>query len=321
MPDRALDELLNQAIDAVLAGRAFVPFSPDLEPLVRIASALRQMPAEEFQSRLRNELQRRVVMLSAAPAAVRPGFRTITPYVTVVEGARLIKFIQRTFGADETFRSPSPGGFHAEIRIGDSMLMIGSGESVRGRERISAFHVYVPDCDAAYRRALDAGATSLGEPADQPYGERSGFVKDFAGNHWYLATRFASVAAPEGVGSLLPFLFPGKARAFIDFTKRAFGAEEMGVFEESGRVMHAAVRIQDSVLEMGEPEGETPTFPARFFMYVDNCDRWYEQAVEAGAASIQEPADQPDGHRTAIVLDPFGYEWVPASLLNQPQGV
>ena len=196
------------------------------------------------------------------------------------------------------------------------MLMIGSGESLRGHERIGAFHVYVPDCDAAYRRALEAGATSMGEPADRPYGERSGFVKDFAGNHWYMATRFGSTFAPEGLGTVLPFVFPPKARALIDFLKRAFAAEEMAVFEESGRVVHAAVRIGDAVLEMGEAPGEAPSLPSTFFLYVEDCDEWYRRAVAAGATSLQEPTDQPYGHRTAIVLDPFGYQWVPASLLK-----
>jgi PhnB protein len=316
MPDRALYELLDQAIDDILAGSASGTSGPELDSLVLIARALREMPAEDFHSRLKTELQRRAFMTPAAAAPVREGFRTITPYIAVPEGAKLIEFVKHAFGAEELLRSPSPAGFHAEVRIGDSILMIGSGESIRGRERIGAFHVYVPDCDAAYRRALEAGATAMGEPADRPYGERSGFVKDSAGNHWYIATRFASTVAPEGLGTVLPYLHPAKARVFIDFLKRAFAAEEMGVYEESGRVMHAAVRIGDAVLEMGEARDEAQSMPSGFFLYVDDCDTWYRRAVAAGAASLQEPADQPYGHRTAIVLDPFGYQWIPASLLK-----
>ena len=255
-------------------------------------------------------------MPPTAAVPIREGFRTVTPYITVPEGAKLIEFMKHTFGAEELLRSPSPAGFHAEVRIGDSMLMIGSGESVRGRERIGAFHVYVPDCDSAYRRAMEAGATSIGEPADRPYGERSGFVKDPAGNHWYIATRFASNVAPEGLGTVVPFLTLPTARAFIDFLKRAFAAEEMAVFEESGRVVHAAVRIGNAVLEMGEARDEAPSLPSRFFLYVEDCDAWYRRAVAAGATSVEEPADQPYGHRTANVVDPFGYQWIPASLLK-----
>jgi PhnB protein len=315
MPDRPLDELLNQGIDAILAGATPAASGSELDALAQVAGALRGMPAEGFRSRLKAELQRRATMTPTAAASIREGFRRVTPYITAPDGAQVIEFLKHTFGAEELLRSPSPVGFHAEVRIGDSILMIGSGESVRGRERMGAFHVYVPDCDAAYQRALAAGATSLGEPADRPYGERSGFVKDPAGNHWYIATRFPSIVAPEGLGTVLPFVYPGRARAFIDFVKRAFAAEEMAVFEESGRVVHGAVRIGDAVLEMGEPPGETPSLRSRFFLYVEDCDTWYRRAIAAGAASIQEPADQPYGHRTAIVEDPFGYEWVPASLL------
>jgi uncharacterized glyoxalase superfamily protein PhnB len=255
-------------------------------------------------------------MTPTVPAPVREGFRTVTPYIAVSEGARLIEFLKHTFAAEELLRAPSRAGFHAELRIGDSMLMIGSGEFEPGSERIGSFHVYVPDCDAAYRRAMEAGATSMGEPADRPYGERSGFVRDFAGNHWYIATRFASTVAPEGLGSMMPYVLPAKVRPFIDFLKRAFAAREMGVYEEAGRVVHAAVRIGDAVLEMGEPP-ETQFLPSRFFLYVEDCDAWYRSAVAAGAVSVQEPADQPYGHRTAVVVDPFGYQWIPASLLEK----
>jgi PhnB protein len=316
MPDRALEEQLNQAIDAMLAGAALQTSGLELDTLVRIAGALREMPAEDFKSRLKTELQRSASMTPAPAAPVREGFRTITPYIVVPDGAKLIEFMKHTFKAEELYHVTSPGGFHAEVRIGDSILMIGGGDAIRGRERIGAFHVYVPDCDAACRRAVEAGATSMGEPADRPYGERAGFVKDFAGNYWYIATRFEGPVYLEGLGTVVPFLHPVKARVFIDFLKTAFGAEEMAVHEQSGRVMHAAVRIGDAVLEMGEaPEHQ---LPSRFFLYVEDCDAWYRRAVAAGATSVEEPADRPYGHRTATVLDPFGHEWVPASLLKNP---
>lgn len=319
MADRELHELLDQAIDAILAGAPVELRGPQLDGLVGTARALREMPAQDFRARLRAEMQRRTVMTLVTASPIREGFRTVTPYISLPEGDKLIDFLKHTFAAEELHRSPSPAGFHAEVRIGDSMLMIGSGESLRGRERIGAFHVYVPDCDAAYGRALEAGAVSMGEPGDRPYGERSGFVKDFAGNHWYIATRFPSVVAPEGVGSLLPFLLPSDARALIAFLKQAFGAQEMGVFEESGRVMHAAVRIGDAVLEMGEPPDEPPSLPCRFFLYVPDCDEWHRRAVAAGAVSLAEPEDQPWGARAALARDPFGYEWGTASLLSHAQ--
>ena len=117
MSDRALDELLNQAIDAILAGAPTQPSDPELDSLVRIASALRATPAMDFQTRLRTELQRRAIMNPAAAAPVREGFRTVTPQIMVPDGAGLIEFLKRAFRAEELLRSPSPAGFHAEIRI------------------------------------------------------------------------------------------------------------------------------------------------------------------------------------------------------------
>lgn len=320
MADRELHDRLDRAIEAVLAGTWPDVPNAELDPLVRTANALRQMPAKGFQERLGRELKRRAIMTTSAATSIREGFRTVTPYLRTAEGDRLIEFLKRTFGAEELHRSPSAAGFHAEIRIGDSMLMIGSGEPLRGQERIGAFHVYVPDCDAAYARAVEAGAESMGEPTDRPYGERSGFVKDFVGNHWYIATRFPSVAAPEGVGSLLPFLLPSDARALMDFLKRAFDAEEMGVYEEAGRVMHAAVRIGDAVLEMGEPEAEAPKMASLFFLYVPDCDQWHRRAIAAGAVSLAEPEDKPWGARAALARDRFGYEWGTASPLKASSG-
>jgi PhnB protein len=319
MPDRALDELLDQAIDALLAGAGPGMSSPELDPLAGIVRALRGMPEEHFESRLKADLERRTSMpvIEAAFTAVREGFRTITPLIIVPEGARLVEFLKRTFGAEELSHVLVPGGFHAEVRIGDSMLALQTGEALRYGERRGAFHIYVPDCDAAFERALEAGATSEGEPADRHYGERSGSVKDFAGNNWYIATRLDNHYAPPGLGNLMPCVSPGKARVFIDFAKRAFGAEEMYVFENpEGRVVMAGVRIGNTVVEMSDAHDESPDLPSMFLLHVEDCDASYRRAVAAGATSLREPADQADGSRTAVVQDPFGYRWIPDALLK-----
>jgi PhnB protein len=245
---------------------------------------------------------------------IRKGFRTVTPYITVAEADKFIDFLKQTFGAVETARHPhgGPNGFHAEVRIGDSMLMIGPAQ--RGPEAPAILHVYVSDCDAAFARAIAAGATSMGEPADRPYGERSGFVTDQFGNTFYIATRVGSALAREGAGDILPYLHPRKARPYIEFLRQAFGAEELAVYENDGRVMHAAVRIGDSVVEMGEPVDETVT-TGGFFMYVEDVDTVYERALAAGATSLRPPTDEPAGHRGAALRDPAGYTWYAATLL------
>ena len=193
--------------------------------------------------------------------------------------------------------------------------MIGGGTAARRGNLPAALHVYVDDCDAAYRRALEAGAVTLmgamGEPADRPYGERSAFVEDAFGNYWYIATRLAA-AGPGRSGTVLAHVHPAGARKYIDFLKRAFGAEEMAVVEHAGRVMHAAVRVGDAVLEMGEPADRTGIPSNGFFLFVDDVEAAYARALAAGATAIRPPDDIPYGLRSAIVKDPEGYLWWPA---------
>lgn len=312
MPERALDELLDRAIDAILAG-AELPGDPELAALAPIAHALRDLPDEDFQKRLKADLERRASMAASTVVPVREGLRTITPFVVVSNAPELIDFLKRTFDAEETARHPHGGdGFVASLRIGDSDVLIMGGESLRGQERIGAFHVFVPDCDAVYNRAIEAGGTSMGEPADRPYGERSGFVKDASGNYWYIATRLPGPVYIEGSGTVVPYLHPPKARVFIDFAKRAFNAEEIAVYEHGGRVMHAAIRIGDTVLEMGEAEPQ----PSSFYMNVEDCDAAYQRAIEAGATSLWPPTDQAYGERTAGLVDPFGFQWMPAARIK-----
>src|SRR3982751_3879709 len=129
---------------------------------------------------------------SAASSAIREGFRTVTPYIVVHDVPALIDFAGRTFGATEHGRtSGGGGGIHAEVEIGDSKLMIGGGSPEQpwsGDARSTAFHVYVPNVDEVFERALQAGATALQEPTEMPYGERSCGVRDQSGNTWYIAT-------------------------------------------------------------------------------------------------------------------------------------
>ena len=230
----------------------------------------------------------------------------------------MVDFLKTTFGAEEVKRNTAGEtyGFYSEVRIGDSVIMIGGGTAARRCNLPSALHVYVEDCDGAYRRALDAGAVTLmgsaGEPADRPYGERSAFVRDVFGNCWYIATRLTSAPAAEGLGTVLPYVHPERARQYIDFLKRAFGAEELAVIEQSGCVMHAAVRVGDAVLEMDEPVDRTDLPSSGFFLFVQDVDAAYTRALAAGATAVRPPDDIPYGLRSAVVRDPGGYLWWPA---------
>ena len=124
------------------------------------------------------------------------GYHTITPYLVVTEPAALIDFIVQAFGGRERMRMAGPDGriTHAEVTIGDSVLMLGGAS-----DAVAVFpgmiHLYLDDVDAFYRRAIEAGATSLREPADQAYGDRSAGVTDKWANQWWIA---APIASPAG---------------------------------------------------------------------------------------------------------------------------
>jgi len=307
----SFSQRLDSVVEAILAGaREPVP-PPDAEgaALARVAADLRGLPSEEFRHRLRDRL-----MASGAPgerrmSPVREGFHTVTLYLAVEGAEGLVDFVVRAFGATETLRTKgSLGGLHAEVRIGDSMVMIGGKEGM-AQQNPSAIHLYVQDTDATYGRALEAGATSVDEPMERPYGERSAGVRDPFGNVWYIATYRGSHFVPEGLQTVNPYLHARGTEALIGFLKEALGGEEIDRAQSpDGVVVHAKVRIGDSVVEMGEAHGPYQPMPTAIFLYVEDVDALYRRAVRAGAVSSQAPSDQPYG-RVAFLKDPFGTTW------------
>jgi uncharacterized glyoxalase superfamily protein PhnB len=251
------------------------------------------------------------MMTASAPTKFREGFHTVTPYLIVNEVIGLVDFVKQAFGAQELFRASGPGGgIHAEIKIGDSIIMMGGGGNWRGTPTPTGIHLYVEDADAVYERALKAGAISLRRPVDQPYGDREASVKDLTGNHWYIATHKGESHVPEELRTVTPFLHPRGAPQLIDFMKRAFGAEEQSRYESpDGVIRFATVKIGDSMIELGEAHGAWQPMPTTFYLYVDDVDEWYRRAIEAGATSRGEPADQPYGDRVGGVADAFDNVW------------
>lgn len=126
------------------------------------------------------------------------GYHSVTPYLVVEGAAKLLDFLKQAFDARETMRLAAPEGRigHAEIRIGDSAIML--ADAPKGSAPMPAtIHLYVSDADATYRRALDAGATSVRPPTDQFYGDRNAGIVDPAGNHWWIATHIEDVSPDE----------------------------------------------------------------------------------------------------------------------------
>ncbi|HEV8485257.1 MAG TPA: VOC family protein [Blastocatellia bacterium] len=313
MAKGSLIEQLDQAVEAMLANPdAPLPrVNARVAAPLRIAAELRHLPRADFKARLKADLEGRTSMTTTAVKAIREGFHTITPYLIVQDAAALIDFMKQAFGAQELYRGTgSAGGIHAEVKIGDSMVMIGGGEVLSRPSMPAAIHLYVKDADAVYKSALEAGAAEIRAPVDQDYGDREASVKDQAGNLWYIATHKATGHMPEGLRSVTPYLHPRGAPQMIDFLQRAFGAEEKFRHQSpDGVIHHASIGIGDSVIEMGEAHGEAQPMPTTFFLYVDDVDSLYQRAVEAGAASQMPPADQPYGDRVAGVTDPFDNVW------------
>ena len=316
----ALSGRLDRLVDTILArGDATAALTdPELAPLARVAAEMRHYPSPAFTARLRATLKERATMsttmATAAPTTTtaREGFTTVTPYVTTRDSA-FTEFVKQAFGAIETETTTGPRGVHRELRIGDSMIMVGeTAEEGVVPVRPAAYHIYVEDVDATYARAIAAGATSLGqfaEPADRPYGERSGFVKDAMGNYWYIGRALSGPAIPAGLRTVTPYLHPTNAPAYIEFLKQAFGAiEDARHLSPEGRMMHAQVRIGNAVVEMGEPDPAVP-MPTTFYLYVDDADALYQRAVAAGATSLTPPTDQWYGDRVASVQDYTGTLW------------
>jgi PhnB protein len=129
---------------------------------------------------------------------IPPGHHTVTPYLTVRGADRLLDFVKRAFAATERELQKRPDGTigHAEVQIGDSMVMIAEARG-EWKPIESALYLYVKDTDATYRSALKAGATSLMEPADQFYGDRNAGVKDPVGNVWWIGTHVEDVPPAE----------------------------------------------------------------------------------------------------------------------------
>ncbi len=138
--------------------------------------------------------------------AIPEGYHTATPYLVVRNAAQAIEYYRKTLGAQEIMRMPMPDGkiAHAEIRIGDSVIMLGD-ESERNVSKApqtlggtsGGVMLYLEDVDAAFKRAVDAGAKSVMPPMDMFWGDRYGQFVDPFGQVWSVATHKEDVSEGE----------------------------------------------------------------------------------------------------------------------------
>ncbi len=249
----------------------------------------------------------------------RPDFPNIAPYFLVNGAPRLIEFLVSAFEGTERIRVPRPDGaiMHAEVAIGNSVIELGDANE-QYPQRFMTTHLYVPDADATYARALEAGATPIYAPTDDhPSGDRWGEAKDPFGNTWYIATRKSWTPGPEGVLTVQPYLHLRDAHNMIPFIESAFGAQATGVHKSlDGLVRHATIEIAGATFEIDEAQGEVQPTRSYLHVYVPDTDALYAQALRAGATAVTPPSNAPYGDRAAAVKDPFGNTWFLATYLG-----
>jgi PhnB protein len=283
-----------------------------------IATQKEELTAEEIQRRFDDAHKP-----TSAPSAeqpkwtlpvpyIRKGFRTLTPYLLVPGATNLINFYKEAFNAEEIFRVARPGSdliMHAEVRIAGSMVELADA-TAEFKPRASSNILYVPDVDAVFHRAVREGATSLAAPADRPWGDRDGAVKDPGGNTWYITTHGTGEHVVADTPAIVPVFLVQNAEKYVEFLKQAFHAREVFMAKSpEGQIRHVSLRVGNSILSGGEVHGAFQAAPFLLHMYVPDTDEVYANALRHGATTIRGLEDAPYGDRTATVQDPFGNLW------------
>ena len=129
---------------------------------------------------------------------VPDGFHSVTPYLVVEDVNAQIEFMKKAFGAVETEKIQDPDGAvqHAEVKIGDSFIMLGQARD-QYKPMPTCLYLYVEDMEALYKSSLAAGAESIMGPTDMFYGDRNAGVTDPQGNLWWIATHIEDVSSEE----------------------------------------------------------------------------------------------------------------------------
>jgi PhnB protein len=144
--------------------------------------------------------------MAPKPSSIPKGYHTITPNLVLQDSAKALDFYKKAFGAEERMRMPGPDGriMHAEIQIGDSIVMLGDEMPEMGARSPKAFggtpvrfYVYVENVDAAWKRAVDAGAKTVMPLQDMFWGDRTGCLEDPFGHVWNLAQHVSDPTPDE----------------------------------------------------------------------------------------------------------------------------
>jgi PhnB protein len=248
-------------------------------------------------------------------SVIPEGFRSLTQYLIVNEAGKFLEFIKNAFGAREKFLMSDADGVirHAEAWVGESVIEFAQAND-QWKALPAGLHYYVRNVDEVYAQALAAGATSLREATNQPYGDREVDVRDASGNYWFIATHTAGKSyKPEILQDLNTYFSVKDSARFLEFLRRAFRAEVIEKHLASDTIGHAKVRIGNTVVELSE--GRAPWGPrtVAHHYYVEDCDEVFAQAKAAGCKELQPIADQFYGDRSGSLLDAWGNHWYIAS--------
>ncbi len=295
--------------------------------------------------------------MASRPAPNPQTRQTATPYLAVKDAPAAIEFYKKVLGAIEFVRLVGPDGKigHAEIRIGNAAIFLSDeypdfgsvSPQTLGGSAVK-INLYVENVDEVAARAVAAGAKVIQPVQDQFYGERSGQFEDPFGYTWILSSvieevsaaemqkRFDAIMAqgseahaekpappvrpiPAGFHSITPYLIVPEASRLIEFIRKAFGAEEKLRVHVPGseKIMHAELKVGDSMIELADANPEHPAMPYSMHLYVPNADATYERALFAGGKSRRAPEDTSYGDRSAAVNDPFGNAWFIATRIRE----
>ena len=117
-------------------------------------------------------------------------------------------------------------------------------------------------------------------------------------------------AIPDGYHTVTPYLIATDAAKVLEFAQRAFGATEVEKHvDDKGRIVHAALRIGDSMIMLGQASDEWKAMPCMLHLYVPDVDATYKNAIAAGGKSVREPTNEFYGDRSAGVIDESGNQW------------
>lgn len=266
-------------------------------------------------------------------------YPAVINYMTHPEAHKIIDFLKEAFGFEQGRLSGKPEEnviFHCELTLDDSVVMI----ATHANKTISSFCIYNENVDAAYEKALKAGALSKQEPKMEIHGDRSAIVTDSWGNEYCIHARMEELSKadiqkrkdegwdPAAVKpkvhfksphcqTVVTFLRSEKPKEIKDFLEEKLDFKQEGeLFGDDTTIFHVEERFEDSIVFVGVG---APT-ATNFYISVKDVDATYKKAIEAGAISVSAPEDKFYGDRMAEIKDSMGQTyWIATYVKDVPE--